>query len=401
MELPRKPRAIGALVRTEYEEDLKAEEQAKDLIHIGVVMLGLNDRGSLRSPNSSSIRFGTAAWKEQYVQRVDRLFKALKRRGIAVYVIGVPPLRRPDANADLEVINETLVDRSLANGIRFIEMAESFTDENGAFSQFGPDSAGNREKLRDGDGVGFTPAGYRKLAGLVVNELKRDLAAARAERAVPLAGSEIEQKRINPDKAGATTVSPTAWKPANPRTAAAGEPAAATAATGPPRTASGQGDQKSETSRISLRLPGISGREDVMQVEIVRPAVSAAVIALLTRKETAEAMQQPFELLADDVGDGVSVSTMVTALADSAANGSRRKGPTNQAAYTAVWVKGERLPAKPGRADDFTWPRPGSEPVEVAVPAAVMKGPAAAHASPPATLPQQKARAKQVPTQPR
>jgi uncharacterized protein len=100
----------------------------------------------------------------------------------------------------------------------------------------------------------------------------------------------------------------------------------------------------------------------VTQVEIIRPAISAAVIALLTRKETVDAVQQPFELLADDVGDGVSVSTMVTALADSPAVSGKRKGPTNQAAYTAVWIKGERLPPKPGRADDFTWPRPGSEP---------------------------------------
>lgn len=389
VELPRKHRALGALIRTEYEDDLKIEEQSRDVFHIGVVMQGLNDRGSLRSPGSSSIKFGTPAWKDQYSQRIDRLLKALKRRNMAVYVVAMPPLRRPEANSDLEFVNETLVERAFANGIRLIEVADSFNDENGAFSQFGPDSAGNREKLRDGDGVGFTSGGYRKLAGLVVTELKRDLAAARAERAVPLAGSESEQQRINPDKAG-ITVSPTLPRPVagkdgrEPRapSGAVAAQAASASAVQLLRAGPSQGDQKAETTKVALKLPGISGRTDVTQVEIVRPAISAAVIALLTRKETVDAVQQPFELLADDVGDGVSVSTMVTALADSPATSGKRRGPTNQAAYTAVWIKGERLPPKPGRADDFTWPRPGSEPDAAAPvaarPAALSPAPAVA-----------------------
>ena len=400
VELPRKPRSISSLIRTEVDEDLRLEEQSRDIVHIGVVMLGFNDRGSLRSPGASSIKFGSPQWKDQYSQRVDRLLKALKRRNVAVYVVGMPPLRKQDQNADLEMINESLVERAFANGIRFIEVTESFTDENGAFSQFGPDSAGNREKLRDGDGVGFTTAGYRKLAGLVATEIKRDLAAARAERAVPLAGSDVEQKRINPDKAG-VVAQPAAWKGvvtkdgkelrAQPTTAAQTTPATTVA---PARPGNGPGDQKAETSRVSIRLLGISGREDVTQVEIVRPAISAAIIALLTRKETVDAVQPPFELLADDVGDGISVSTMVTGLAESASS-ARRRGPSNQAAYTAVWVKGERLPPKPGRADDFSWPRPSADPEVVPAAATVAKPAASKAGTAGATEPAQKARTKQ------
>ncbi len=370
VELPKKPRTIGSLIRSDYEEDVKAEEQSKDVFHIGIVMLGFNDRGTLRNPNAASARFGTPAWKDQYSQRVDRLLKALKRRGMALYIVGSPPLRRSDANTEMEAINETLVDRAFANGLKFVEIAESFTDENGAYSQFGPDSSGNRERLRDGDGVGFTTIGYRKLAGLIAAEIRKDLTVARSERAVPLAGSEVEQKRINPDKAGAT-VAPAGWKgvvvrdpkDARATSASASASSAATSATAGARPASGgQGDQKSETVKISLRLPGMSGREDLMQVEIVRPAISAAVIALLNRKEAVEAaQQQPFDMLADDIGDGISVSTVVTAQEGPTA-GSRRRGPVTQAAYATVWVRGERLAPKPGRADDFTWPRPGDVP---------------------------------------
>ena len=186
---------------------------------------------------------------------------------------------------------------------------------------------------------------------------------------MPLAGSDVEQQRINPDKvatAAASTIPKVSVtkdsrepRPTGSLPAVAAANTSAVAAPG--RTTGAQGDQKAETTKVSLKLPGISGRLDVMQIDIVRPALSAAVIALLTRKETVDAVQSPFELLADDVGDGVSVSTMVTALTDANSTGGRRKGPANQAAYTSVWIKGERLQAKPGRADDFTWPRPGSE----------------------------------------
>lgn len=396
VEVPRKARTIGSLVRTDFDEELRAEEQSKDVVHIGIVMLGFNDRGTLRSPNAASVRFGTPAWKDQYSQRVDRLLKSLKRRGIALYVVGSPPLRRPDANTEMEAINETFVDRAFANGLKFVEIAESFTDENGAYSQFGPDSAGNREKLRDGDGVGFTSIGYRKLAGLITAEIRKDLAAARAERAVPLAGSEIEQKRINPDKAGAV-VAPAGWKgvvtkePKDARATPTSANTPAAAAAGARSASGGQGDQKSETVKISLRLPGISGREDVMQVEIVRPAISAAVIALLNRKEAVEAaQQQPFDMLADDIGDGISVSTVVTAQEGPAAD-NRRRGPATQAAYAAVWVRGERLPPKPGRADDFAWPRPGDVPEAMPISGTIVPPP---NKGPVPTTPQAAARAK-------
>ena len=382
IDIPKKHRVISPLIRIEHEEELKAEEQSRDVVHIGIVMLGLNDRGSLRIAGSNAIKFGTQAWKDQYGQRVDRLLKALKRRNVAVYFVGMPPLRRKDANDDAETVNEVLLEKALANGVRFVETVESFSDENGAFSQFLPDISGNREKLRDADGVSFTSAGNRKLASLVANEMKRDLAAARAERAVPLAGGDAEQKRINPEKAAAAA-SNSAWKGVvtkdgkDARPTQAGPPGSAQAANAAAiRASTGQPDQKAENGRLMLRVAGANGREENAMIEIVRPAISAAVIALLTRKETVEAVQQPFEMLADDVGDGISVSTMVVALGDSA--GGRRRGAGNLAGYTAVWVRGERLPPKPGRADDFAWPRPEALPLPAAASgAAVSPSPAA------------------------
>jgi uncharacterized protein len=358
VDVPRKHRNLVPLVRAEVDDELKVEEQSREIVHIGIVMLGPNDRGSLRIQGSPAIKFGTTTWKEQYGQRLDRLLKALKRRSVAVYVIGMPPLRRQEANAEAESINEVLLERAQANGVRFLEVAESFSDDNGAFTQFGSDSSGNREKLRDGDGVSFTSAGNRKLASLIATELKRDLAAARAERAVPLAGGETEQRRINPEK-------PSAWKSvvakdvkdSRPSVSAVAPSAGTLTSAATVRAAGGAGDQRSDPGRLALKFAGVGGREETASIEIVRPAIAAAVIALLTRKDVADAASQPFEYLADDIGDGVSVSTMVTALAEPGGAGGRRRGASALANYASVWVKGERLQPKPGRADDFSWPR--------------------------------------------
>ena len=364
VDIGRKYRSISGLTRSEADDDLRTEEQSRDIIHIGVIFLGYNDRASLRTSSGSSVKFGSPAWKDQYAQRVDRLLKALKRRNAALYVVGLPPLRRSDANGEADIINQTLLERTQANGVRFVETQQAFSDESGAFSQFGPDVAGNRDKLRDGDGVGFTKAGMRKLAALVAADLKRDLAAARAERAVPLAGAEVEQKRINPDKAAASA--PGAWKGIitkdgrEVKQGTAGQAPQATPAAAAVRSNPGQGDQKADPGRVSLRFPAANGRDETITVEIVRPAIPAAMIALLSRKEAADAIQQPFDLLADDIGDGISVTTMITAQTDGANN--RRRGQASQNLYTQVWVKGERLAPKPGRADDFAWPRPDSLP---------------------------------------
>ena len=44
VQVQRRHKPIGALVRTEWEDDIRAEEAARDSVHIGVLMLGLQDR---------------------------------------------------------------------------------------------------------------------------------------------------------------------------------------------------------------------------------------------------------------------------------------------------------------------------------------------------------------------
>ncbi len=354
---------IGALIRPEWEEDLKPEETARDLVHIAVIMLGLSDRQIIRpAPNTKAYPIGSDEWQAEYGRRLDRWLKTLKKRNIAVYLVGQPVLRRSDAQTHAEMINEIMREKAYLNGMRFIDIMEAFQDENGGFSQFGPDLSGNRQKLRDGDGVTFTSVGNRKLAHFVEREMKRDVQQAATDRTVPLAGNEAEQRRVNPTKAAAPVTG--GWK--GSVTVGGAKGASAQQPAPQPAIADGVNDQKADNARIALKTIAANGREETIAIDIVRPAIPATVIALLTRKNAAERLAQPADTLVEDFGNGLTLMNAVSSLGDVGTPGSaqRRKTAATQTPYFAVLVKGERLPPKPGRADDFVWPR-----IEPAVPA--------------------------------
>ncbi len=276
------------------------------------------------------------------------LAKMLKRRGLSVYWVGLPNVRKSDANDDAQMMNEVLRERVYLNGIKYVDAFAGFLNEDGVFDPWGPDLTGKIVRLRDGDGTYFTAAGNRKLAHFVERDLRRDLNQAKASRAVPLAGSEAEQEKINPEKTKVKDLdapSPLdAAAIASKGAASGGLPASAT------------GDQKADNGRITLKTVQSNGREDVATIDIIRPAIPASVVALVTRTESADKLSQMGEVLIDQISGGLNVMSTVTPPSGSAA-GANAVSPT-QTPFYRVLVKGERLTPKPGRADDQPWPRP-------------------------------------------
>jgi uncharacterized protein len=358
--IAKKHKVVGALVRNDFEEDLKPEETSRDVVHIGVLMIGLNDRERLRpAGGGKALLFGTDDWQAEYGRRVDRWIKTLKKRNIALYVVGQPPLRRQDANRDAEGITEILREKSYLNGVRFIDLSEGFTDD-GAFTQFGPDVTGNRVKLREGDGVSFTNGGNRKLAHYVEREMRRDITQAKTERNIPLAGADAEQRKINPGKVqgqGAQVVAANA-KGAVAREARLAQAKSAVTPVVPAAVLDSSADQKADNAKLSLRLPGAGGKDETVLIDIARPAIPAAVIALVTRKEVTDRVSQISDLAPEEISGGLTLVNSISTAAEVGGNSARRRTAAGQSATFTVLVKGERLVPKPGRSDDFSWPKP-------------------------------------------
>jgi uncharacterized protein len=373
VQLQRRRRPLAGITRPEFEDELKTEDASKDTVHIAVVMLGYNDRYNIRTSVRDRIEVGSAEWRAEYGRRVDRLVKTLKKRGAAVYWVGLPVMRRPEVNEPAQAVNDIVREKAYLNGIKYIDISAQFSDESGNYTPYGPDIAGQQRLVRDADGVLFTPAGNRKLAYFVEREIKRDLTQARSERSIPLAGGEAEQKRIAALRPRQAEADP-GWKGSvGPAKEAASKDVAKTppksgttgaAPAAPPPEASAE--TKGDSGRISLRTVTAGGREETVTVELPRPPIPAAVLQLITRRDTGDRPSQMGDALADDVGGGLVVLSSVTPVGGP---GLPRKALPGQP-YYQVWFKGERLPPRPGRSDDLAWPKADPElPVEPPRPA--------------------------------
>ena len=148
----------------------------KEEMDIAIVMIGSNDRQTMRLPGAGQ-KFGTPEFLKNYTERVDRFMKAFSGRGIAVYWLGMPITRGPKHSAAMRVLNGIYRERAEANGITFISTWKRFAGFNGEFVVNGPDAEGTIIRIRGGDGVHFSRLGNRTLATLVEPKI-RDLLVA-------------------------------------------------------------------------------------------------------------------------------------------------------------------------------------------------------------------------------
>jgi hypothetical protein len=152
------------------------------------------DSGRSASP-TGPFEFHTDQWEAAYIKRIDATIAALKSAGVPVLWVGLPAQRGPKATSDGSYLNELYRGRAEKAGIVYVDVWDSFVDEQGRYSSQGPDFEGQIRRLRSGDGVYFTKAGARKLALYAEREIDRVM----ANRAIPVAlPSEPAQPGTHP-----------------------------------------------------------------------------------------------------------------------------------------------------------------------------------------------------------
>lgn len=357
LKLQQRARAIPSLFRGDLDDVVKAieTETGREPPQIAVLMLGVNDRVPLRAAYDRRVRVGSDEWRGEYGRRLDKLMRLFRARSIPVYWVGLPIMRRQDISEESQMISGVARERSLVNGIRFIDVQSSFADVDGAFTPYGSDVTGKNRLLRDQDGVHFTAAGYRKLAFFVDREIRRDIARARAEKPIALAGDEGEQKRIRPVKASAE--------------AGPGRAASVAGRGGGRLPETAEGDIPQDDGRVTLRFAGARGAEEqTVTLDILRPAIPAAVVSIVTRRETVEKGSQHGDPVMTEIAGGATVVSTITPSGE-AGQDRRQESPTSSLFYR-VLVKGERLAPRPGRSDDLPWPRAEVLPPAPAAPVA-------------------------------
>ncbi|MFV2093807.1 MAG: DUF459 domain-containing protein, partial [Hyphomicrobiales bacterium] len=176
-EVLRKTKVSSGMVRDDFYDWQKAvaATQAEGRVDIAVWLIGINDLQKLRT-GGGRFEPNTPEWIEAYKARIDGVVKSLQTKGTAVYWVGLPIVRSPRLTAGYARINALVRERVELLGARFVDIWDGFADENGAYSAFGPDIAGARQKLRKGNGIHFTARGNEKLVLFVEQAIKADLA---------------------------------------------------------------------------------------------------------------------------------------------------------------------------------------------------------------------------------
>jgi uncharacterized protein len=129
--------------------------------------------------------FREERWVELYNKKIEETIGVLRSKGVPVLWVGLPVVRGPKATADTLFLDSLYRDAAGKAGITYVDVWDGFVDEAGRFLQKGPDFEGQIRQLRSYDGVYFTKAGARKLAHYVEREITRLLAARSAPIALP------------------------------------------------------------------------------------------------------------------------------------------------------------------------------------------------------------------------
>lgn len=128
--------------------------------------------------NGASVAaFRSDPWNALYARRIDQLLAGARQSRTPLVWVGLPPPSGQTKRANFDHVNTLAKDRIEANNAIYVDVWDVFLDENGGFTSYGPDIEGKRRRLRDGDGVGFTWPGRRKLAFFAEQAIGRILGA--------------------------------------------------------------------------------------------------------------------------------------------------------------------------------------------------------------------------------
>ena len=323
--IKRKARESTGLVRDDYYDWLKVAREMtggadRERIEYAVIMIGSNDRQALRD-GGASVDVRSERWKEIYGQRVEDLAAIFRDHKIPLVWVGLPIMRNERLSNDILYFNQIYKERATKAGAIYVDTWDAFVDDKGQYDPYGPDVNGQNVKLRTGDGVHFTKAGALKLAHFAEGDLRRAANDARP-------ASEF---------AAIAPALPVANAPAPETTPHVASPA------------------KPATSEPPLDMTAVLNAE-IKHDALRDPAVS--IQAALPIPDAPTELSFPLRPAAGPVVSLTAPPLAVGGLL--ASRGKRTAAPLGgeaQAAIDRVFAEGRPPDTKPGRADDFAWPK--------------------------------------------
>ena len=319
----RKARESTGLVRDDYYDWLKVARDItggpdRERIDFAVIMIGSNDRQALREAGVS-LDVRSDRWKEIYGQRVEDLAAVFRDHKIPLVWVGLPVMRSERLSSDVLFFNQIYRERAVKAGAVYVDTWDAFVDDKGQYDPYGPDVNGQNVKLRTGDGVHFTKAGALKLAHFAEGDIRRAVTETKAPAQAAIAAAP-----------GPLPLAGPAEKPA----AAAPKPAAPEAAA-------------DMTALLNAEIKRGAQHDPALSIQAALPLPDAPAELNFPLRPAAGAVVL---LTAAPLAVGGLLAT----------RGKKNPAPLGgeaQALLEHVLADGRAAEAKPGRADDFSWPK--------------------------------------------
>lgn len=174
----RKAKENSGLVRDDFYDWTKAAQDllaSGEKINFAVMMIGSNDRQTLRDGKGGAFEPRSPQWVEAYAHRIETIASMFRDKKIPLVWVGLPVLKSERLSADASAFNDLYREYASKAGATYVDVWEAFANDAGEYSAMGPDLNGQIVKLRAADGIHFTKAGARKLAHFVEPDIRRNL----------------------------------------------------------------------------------------------------------------------------------------------------------------------------------------------------------------------------------
>lgn len=169
---------------------------------IAAIMLGANDARDINSPEGF-LRFGSDEWRKAYAAQINALIDALKKHRVAIYWIGVPPMRRKSYDKAMKVVAEVERQVTAERGVRYIDLQLLLSDGDENYTDRGDDGTGTIVRLRSRNGVKFIAGGNDRLAVELMKLVRADIAIADGAGGGPAVVPLQEEVILTPEELAA------------------------------------------------------------------------------------------------------------------------------------------------------------------------------------------------------
>jgi hypothetical protein len=140
-------------------DDIRAKLDRQP-VDIAVVSFGANDTQGIFDQGHGNV-YMSEGWQRIVTGRVSAVVQLLRDRGAMVYWVGLPKMRDPHFDSDIQAMNRFYAARMAVLDVPYVETLPMSVDADGHYEPYLPaENGGERQLFRTNDGIHMTIPGY-------------------------------------------------------------------------------------------------------------------------------------------------------------------------------------------------------------------------------------------------